>query len=313
MSLSCQKGFTLIIYIVNSTSFRLEAVLVVVHFLMKDNCGTNSRFFRDINDFQPELLEIFSISVRAYGQGDSEFSLRGKVKCFDCRGCLYIFDSDTGGVSTSNNIVKLVPDLSRGLVSPHLGIVTELMDNQGREISFGRLTYNYRTIEDWCDMRICSVIRGECGFAAVHYSIFSHAVLAKLSFEVVSNFESGGATGCEVHGSINTSYNNFNYSTHYAKKYYQSTLFEKQMSDAVMLAGGEKIPLSKSIVAVPVYGLLIVEAIVYTENGKHREEFKFKETFSPAKDHDKIEKSRKSFGLNMNVEWVRDIPLTPLI
>lgn len=247
MSLSCQKGFTLIIYIVNSTSFCLEAVLVVVQFLMKDNCGTNSRFFRDINDFQPELLEIFSISVRAYGQGDSEFSLRGKVKCFDCRGCLYIFDSDTGGVSTSNNIVKLVPDLSRGLVSPHLGIVTELMDNQGREISFGRLTYNYRTIEDWCDMRICSVIRGECGFAAVHYSIFSHAVLAKLSFEVVSNFESGGATGCEVHGSINTSYNNFNYSTHYAKKYYQSTLFEKQMSDAVMLAGGEKIPLSKSI------------------------------------------------------------------
>lgn len=56
-----------------------------------------------------------------------------------------------------------------------------------------------------------------------------------------------------------------------------------------------------------------MEAIVYAENGKHREEFKFEETFSPAKDHDKIEKSRKSFGLNMNVEWVRDIPLTPLI
>ncbi|XP_017217887.1 uncharacterized protein LOC108195435 [Daucus carota subsp. sativus] len=172
----------------------------------------------DINDFQPELLEIFSIFVRAYDQGDSEFSLRGKVKCFDCRERLYIFDSDTRGVSTSNNIVKLVPDLGRGFVGPHLGIVTELTDNQGREISFGRFTYNY----------------------------------IKLSFEVVSNFESGGAAGCEVHGSINTSYSNFNYSTHYAKKYYRSTLFEKQKSDAVMLAGGEKIPLSKSVVLTTV-------------------------------------------------------------
>ena len=31
------------------------------------------------------------------------------------------------------------------------------------------------------------------------------------------------------------------------------------------LAGGGKIPLSKSVVAVPVYGLLIVEAIVYAQ------------------------------------------------
>ncbi|KAK1391285.1 hypothetical protein POM88_010341 [Heracleum sosnowskyi] len=236
---------------------------------MKGNCGTNSRFFRDPNELPIELLEIFSISVCAYDQGDSPFSLKGKVKCFDGRGCLYIFDSDTEGVSTSGDIVKLVPDLGRGFVGSHLGIETDLKDNQGREISFGSAIYGPLTIEGNRDKRICSVIRGQNGFAAVHYTIFTDTILAKLSLEVVYNFESGGSTGCKVYGSVNTSYSNFNYSTHYAKKYYRSTLFKKKESDALKLAGGEKVPLSKSVVAVPVYGLLIVEAIVYAQNDKH--------------------------------------------
>ena len=80
------------------------------------------QFFRDVDDIPTELLEIFSISVCAYDHdGDSAFNFRGKVKCFDCRGCVCIFDSDTedtGGseVSTSGNIVKLVPDLGRVLL-----------------------------------------------------------------------------------------------------------------------------------------------------------------------------------------------------
>ncbi|WOH10785.1 hypothetical protein DCAR_0730257 [Daucus carota subsp. sativus] len=289
------------------TSKILETENVVVRQYFKD-----LKWDRD--DFFPtELLEIFSISVCAYDQGDSAFSLRGKVKCYDCRGCLSIFDSDTGGIftSTSSDIVKLVPDLGRGFVGSHLGIVTELMDNQGREISFGSATYDFDTIKVWRDKRICSVIRGQNGFAAVHYTIFSDAVLVKLSFEAMYNFQSSVAIGCKVHGSINTWYINFNYSTHYAKKYYRSTLFEKEECDAVNLAGGEKIPLSKSVVAVPVYGLLVVEAIVYAQNGKHREELKFKKTFSPAEDQRVIAESRlgKSFGLFMDVEWVRNIPL----
>lgn len=79
------------------------------------------------------------------------------------------------------------------------------------------------------------------------------------------------------------------------------------------LAGGEKIPLSKSVVGVPIYYLLIVEAIVSVKNGKHREVFKFNETFSPDKTLHKIKKlgKRKIFDLNMNVECVQDIPLVP--
>ncbi|KAK1391239.1 hypothetical protein POM88_010295 [Heracleum sosnowskyi] len=271
----------------------------------------------DINDLPTQLLEIFSISVCAYDQGScpegKAFSLKGKVKCYDCRGRLFIFDSDTEGVSSSGDIVKLVPDLGRGFVGSHLGIITNLKDNQGREISFGSATYCLHNIEGWRDKRICSVIRGQNGFAAVHYTIFSDAVLAKLSFEVGYDFESGDSTSCNVHGSINTWYSNFNYSTHYSKKFYRSTLFEKQECDAVELAAGEKIPLSKSVVAVPVYGLLVVEAIVYAQNGNHREELKFKETFSP--DGAAIRKLRlgKGFGLSMDVEWVRHIPCTPLI
>ena len=117
----------------------------------------------------------------------------------------------------------------------------------------------------------------------------------------------------KFHGIINTWYSNFNYSTHYAKNYYRSTLFEKQDCDVVKLAGGGKIPLSKSVVAVPVpvYSLLIVEAIVYAQNENHHEELKFKETFSPAEDRRAIAKSRlgQSFRLFMDVEWVRHIPL----
>ncbi|KAK1391247.1 hypothetical protein POM88_010303 [Heracleum sosnowskyi] len=264
----------------------------------------------DVNYLSTELLEIFSISVCAYDQDNcpegKTFSLKGKVECFDCIGSLCIFDSDSEGVSTSGDIVKLVPDLGRGFVGSTLKIVTDLKDNQGREVSFGSAIYNFHNIELWRDKLICSVIRGQNGFAAVHYSIFTDAILAKLSLKVVYNFESGGATGCKVYGSVDTSYSNFNYSTHYAKKYYRSTLFEKKESDALELAGGEKVPLSKSVVAVPVYGLLVVEAIVYAKNDKHSEKLEFKETFSPA--GAAIEKSVKksrpgSFSLFMDVEW----------
>ncbi|KAK1391252.1 hypothetical protein POM88_010308 [Heracleum sosnowskyi] len=264
----------------------------------------------DVNYLSTELLEIFSISVCAYDQDNcpegKAFSLKGKVECFDCIGSLCIFDSDSEGVFTSGDIVKLVPDLGRGFVGSNLKIVTDLKDNQGREVSFGSAIYNLLNIGGWRDKWICSVIRGQNGFAAVHYSIFTDAILAKLSLKVVYNFESGGATGCKVYGSVDTSYSNFNYSTHYAKKYYRSTLFEKKESDALELAGGEKVPLSKSVVAVPVYGLLVVEAIVYAQNDKHSEKLEFKETFSPA--GAAIEKSVKksrpgSFSLFMDVEW----------
>lgn len=272
----------------------------------------------DANYLSPQLLEIFSISVCAYDQDNcpqgKTFSLKGKVECIDCIGSLCIFDSDSEGVSTSGDIVKLVPDLGRGFVGSTLKIVTDLKDNKGREVSFGSAKYNLHNIELWRDKLICSVIRGQNGFAAVHYSIFTGAILAKLSLKIVSNFESGGATGCKVYGSVDTSYSNFNYSTHYAKKYYRSTLFEKKESDALELAGGEKVPLSKSVVAVPVYGLLVVEGIVYAQNDKHSENLEFKETFSPtgAAIEKYVKKSRPgSFSLFMDVEWVRRIPLIP--
>ncbi|KAK1391249.1 hypothetical protein POM88_010305 [Heracleum sosnowskyi] len=274
----------------------------------------------EVNYLSTELLEIFSISVCAYDQDNcpegKTFSLKGKVECFDCIGSLCIFDSDSEGVSTSGDIVKLVPDLGRGFVGSTLKIVTDLKDNQGREVSFGSAIYNFHNIELWRDKLICSVIRGQNGFASVHYSIFTDAILAKLSLKVVYNFESGGATDCKVYGSVDTSYSNFNYSTHYAKKYYRSTLFEKKEFDALELAGGEKVPLSKSVVAVPVYGLLVVEAIVYAQNDKHSEKLEFKETFSPAGAAIEkfVKKSRPgSFSLFMDVEWVRRIPLIPVI
>lgn len=101
-----------------------------------------------------------------------------------------------------------------------------MTDNQGREISFGCATYDLNNIEDWYDKRICSVIRGQNGFAAVHYTICKDAVLAKLSFEVI--------------------------------------------------------PLSKSVIAVPVYNSVVVEAIIYAQNGKRLKKLKCKRTFSPA-------------------------------
>lgn len=54
-----------------------------------------------------------------------------------------------------------------------------------------------------------------------------------------------------------------------------------------------------------------MEIIIYGQNGRHREKLKFKETFSLTEDHRAIVKSRlgKIFGLSMDVEWVRHIPL----
>ncbi|KAL6565234.1 hypothetical protein OROGR_002185 [Orobanche gracilis] len=212
------------------------------------------------------LAEVFSISIHSDDGGDVR-SPYGDIWSGDSNGDYLIFDSDKQRLD-----VILYPDeplplleLPRCYVGPHFGVSIGLEGGDGREISYGGLDYDDRTVKPWLDMWMCSVIRGKHGFAAVHYSIFSDAVQAKLKFILLvqqscSGGGSAAAACCQVKGRINVRYRNCRYSTHYEKKHYQSVLFKK--SEFVDLDDGGEIPLSKSLVVVPsnASNLLIVIA-----------------------------------------------------
>lgn len=251
-------------------------------------------------------MEIFSIYICSYNVQRSSLSLKGYIFCYDMESRVDLFK---GGTVYPDDIVKLTP-FDRCLMGDYFGIQTDLEDDDGRQISKGYAEYDEGNAHRWFNRRICSIIRGKCGYAAVHYSIFQDAVVAYLKFKVVSGFRGG----YEVFGEISTRYNNMRYATHYEKKYYQSRLFEKGDSEAVMLKEYEAIPLSKSKVAVPLKAsLIVVGDIKVMRRRRLIDSFKLEEIFPSKKppsivgdefDSTTIGGSKNNLNLYVEVVWL---------
>ncbi|KAL6575308.1 hypothetical protein OROMI_012593 [Orobanche minor] len=275
----------------------------------------------NVSEDPNELVEVFSVSICCYDGDDDavgglSLSLNGKILAYDNFRELIIFDGDKKHemLLHSPETIKLVAP-GYCYTGSYFGIEVDVKDEgQGLEISNGYASYDFSTVTGWHNRRICSIIRGKHGYAALHYTIFSDAVQAKLKFTLEPNIPSSSSTttttdGLEVHGMINVRYSNFRYSTHYEKKYYQSTLFETGESEAVKLVGGcGEMPLSKSVVAVPLNASLIVLANVHVlSGGQHLAALHYKQTFDPEKPlNPKIscdEFRGSDFSLLVSVEW----------
>ncbi|CAO2842732.1 unnamed protein product [Amaranthus hypochondriacus] len=199
-----------------------------------------------------KLVEVFSICVCPY-VGDRSFILGGTVEYTDCMGTHEVFNGD-------KQPSRLYPHQTLPMMEPrccytgtNIQMFFDLNDKEGRQLSLGCFSWDFVTITQWYNRRMCSIVRGKDGFAAVHYTAFSDATQAVVSVSFVSTED----RQYQVRGTILARYGCYRYRTQYDRRYYRSVLFEKG-KDYVVLKNGEELPLLKRVVAVPLPVRLVV-------------------------------------------------------
>lgn len=102
-------------------------------------------------------------------------------------------------------------------------------------------------------------MEGKYGRATMHYAILLEAWEATI--EVILD-NGDGEDPADVCGSIIARFNDefYEHADPNLKGFYQTTLFNKSASNNIHVRPGEAIPLSRSVVAVPLTFSLIVEA-----------------------------------------------------
>ncbi|XP_074290118.1 uncharacterized protein LOC141616858 [Silene latifolia] len=147
----------------------------------------------------------------------------------------------------------------RAIQNDEFAIILKLNDPVGNfQVSRGDLGYNVGNVRLWYNKRLCSVVRGKDGFAAVHYAIFHDAIQAFVEIKVFANGHPD--IPISLHGMLIARYSGHDYSTSYQKKYYISRLFDRPQDKPLQLKSGSSIELLKSIVVVPIKSFLIIEA-----------------------------------------------------
>ncbi|KNA22835.1 hypothetical protein SOVF_030430 [Spinacia oleracea] len=188
-----------------------------------------------------------------------------------------VFCCDNGNYVYADGSKKILrlEERRRCYVGEKFGIHFDLKDLSGLEISCGYLSYCYYTATSWQDKRICSVVRGEYGFAVVHYAMFSDALQAKVKVTFSSD------NGCDhlISGSISARYSGYGYDTSYEKKYFHSILFDDD--EFVEISNGGEVPLLKSAVAVPENNSLVVKAYIRVKVAGKIVKLNGKATFKP--------------------------------
>ncbi|XP_074313352.1 uncharacterized protein LOC141648523 [Silene latifolia] len=149
----------------------------------------------------------------------------------------------------------------RAIQNSDFYIILNLTDPDGKlEVSKGCISFHLGYIDlKMYERRVCSVVPGKVGYAAVHYEVFDNA------FEALVDVKLFAANGeldipTSLYGTLLACYSGHNYSTSYEKKYYKSRLIDCPPDKAVESKTGSKIALLKSIVVVPARSTLIIEA-----------------------------------------------------
>ncbi|KAL8160785.1 hypothetical protein V2J09_012274 [Rumex salicifolius] len=225
---------------------------------------TPSRLLPHMKDLCPSpAVEIFSVFI---GREKSKaIQIYGSVEILsDDDDMCYIFKRDEKDALGLQEHMKstLILDGSRLLEDcSSLGIKFDIRDVEDRLAIRGYVDWPVAVLDSdlWHEKQLCSLIQGQKGFAAVHYSIFSDAVAANIKVFLKLK----AVRGCvdmypKVCGSLVTQYNCYDYSTRYSKDYYRIVLFRRGQEDAIQPSCDWSIPLSRSMVVVPSYSSLVV-------------------------------------------------------
>ncbi|XP_021836885.2 uncharacterized protein [Spinacia oleracea] len=200
------------------------------------------------------LVEVFSISI---GSSDLKppFKLYGNIRVE----CCPIFNRDESSAQICFDKIEFKYRYRFGFDAlEDFGIYFKLKDVEGNLSIEGQFSWVTRLLDSWYDKRICSVVRGDHGYVAVHYTIIYDGIQAKVKV-LVKRFDNTLDLPTKFYGSLVARYSNHEYSNSYDKKYYQSTLFERSLDDPVNLKKDSSLPLSKSLVCVPRMSSLIIQ------------------------------------------------------
>ncbi|KAL5698298.1 hypothetical protein ACHQM5_029356 [Ranunculus cassubicifolius] len=207
-------------------------------------------------------VEIFSVFI---GHEKSKaVQVYGSIEVLsDECGLCYIFRRDENDALGLSEHMKSAPILDGSRVFEHfisLQMKFDIKDVEGRLAIKGYVDWDASVLDSnkFHEKQLCSFIQGQNGFAAVHYSIFSEAVAANI--KVFLNLKTEYADVYpEVCGSLIAHYSCYDYSSKYNKDHYQMVLFRRTQDESIKPSVDWAIPLSRSMVVVPLYSSLIFD------------------------------------------------------
>ncbi|XP_030544723.1 uncharacterized protein LOC115751127 [Rhodamnia argentea] len=199
------------------------------------------------------LVEVFSVVLRLNNPGGK---LYGIITVDDGARCQYIYnrksqkrdEGDSGSAALLNGPAGGICALDSFIID------VDLMDDIK-----GLISWDDYLLTNVYDSLLQEKINGNTGSAIVKYTVFRAAVQAIV--EVIL-FNGDGNDPAYVYGQI---------TAHNTNLTNESTLFQKTLDENRRVSPGEHIPLSRSVVAVPLSSSLIVGANLSVHNGYKRE------------------------------------------
>lgn len=217
----------------------------------------------DVSDGQP-LVEVFAVQINNI-DGEDPGDLYGTVKVTDGEICQYIYNRErekTESIKPGENAILTGPAVGSISASDSFTIDVALMDRDSfpdvspdDEVSKGQISWNVYDTNNIYDEPLYEKINGRNGSATVVYGVFSDAVRATIEVTLING---DGESPADVYGLLVTSNSKFTGN-------YESVLFwvTKESGVSVEVRPGELIPLSRSIIAVPLNSDLRVRAHLY--------------------------------------------------
>ncbi|XP_074307569.1 uncharacterized protein LOC141642623 [Silene latifolia] len=210
--------------------------------------------------FPRSLVEVYTVVI--HHNTNRELEIFGTVAIRDSNSRFLLFDRDELNPVKYSGKEEIIPIEVKWRclnMTEYLAMGVKLKDVKGEVLIEGEISWSSDNVKkpmSWYDERICSVIRGVNGYAEVFYIIFSEAVQAKLRIL----FKCNGYPDVthRLSGSVVATHSNETYLTEHEKAYYQSVLYRGNSSSNLQLQSGCALPLSKSVVAVPIDAVLTV-------------------------------------------------------
>ncbi|XP_021730016.1 putative leucine-rich repeat-containing protein DDB_G0290503 isoform X2 [Chenopodium quinoa] len=204
------------------------------------------------------VAEVFSVFIGR--QNEEQLNLYGMVNFCSTYGVFNLFKRDKTDpviLSPGCNLLPLKGPGDALIPGDSFYVSVDLEDVEGR-VSIKGLAHSSVGIDKhlsfWHDCLLCSVIRSvqEHSFAAIHYTVFSHALKATLKIRFLFNGEHSTQACCKIYGNLVVSYGEYGYETPYEKLYHRIVLFERLEEDVLEVPCKDfDMELLRPVVAVP--------------------------------------------------------------
>ncbi|XP_017256360.1 uncharacterized protein LOC108225919 [Daucus carota subsp. sativus] len=210
------------------------------------------------------LLEVFEVIVNDMDE-ESKGDMYGKITVTDGLLSQYIYDRDgdhTELVNPKQKATLTGPTQSCFSALDNIIIAADLMDKDkysgSDQVSKGEISWSvYDIPTNVYDKPLVENIHGIYGSVNVVYGVFSNAVQAFVEVIILRGEHKNPA---DVYGSI------FAGNNHPDFKDQEIVLFHRERDDVVQVREGAVIPLSRSIVAVPLDSKLVIWGDMFDRN-----------------------------------------------